>query len=582
MKSTPASRVRVAATLLFAILGGHVANAATTHVDKNAVGANNGTTWNDAFLQLQDALAIATFGDQVFVAEGTYRPDQGVGQTPGDRTASFKLANGVGIYGGFLGFESTVAQRAGSFASTILSGDLLADDGTFGNAENSRHVVTSSGVTGAVLDGFLVTAANGNLVDSGGGLQISTSTVTIRHCIIIANEVADDGAGASCTSSTNTAFVECQFIANRSGDVGAGLWSSSSSLTLVNCSFLGNDSGRLGGGLYYFGSNSGVSPITGCVFSGNTAADRGGAVYVSTTGSSPRLVGCTLSGNSANNGSGGIAATTTSTLIGCVLWGNTSPGTTEAAQVGAAVPANFNYNCVQGLTGTLGGVGNIATDPLFVDANGADDIVGNADDDLRLAIGSPCIDAADSGAFPSDAFDLDADGVIAEPVALDIAGEPRLVDDPSVADTGAGGAPVADIGAHEGAGTPAVISYGQGCPGSGGFVPTLTSGGVPTSGQQVILQVANGLGGAQAVLLLGLGQAATPIAGGCLLNVTPVLPAQIFFPLGGSGPGNGAVTLFAVLPTGIAGFTFTLQVFVAEPSAQKPFSNSAGLQLTIQ
>ena len=50
---------------------------------------------------LQDALVAASNGDEIWVVEGTYKPDRGGGQTLGDRGATFQLKNGVAIYGGF-------------------------------------------------------------------------------------------------------------------------------------------------------------------------------------------------------------------------------------------------------------------------------------------------------------------------------------------------------------------------------------------------------------------------------------------------------------------------------------------------
>jgi hypothetical protein len=67
-----------------------------------------------------------------------------------------------------------------------------------------------------------------------------------------------------------------------------------------------------------------------------------------------------------------------------------------------------NHSCVQGWTGSLGGVGNHGLDPLFIDADGADNTPGTEDDDLHLSLGSPCIDAGDNAALPPDIeFDLD-------------------------------------------------------------------------------------------------------------------------------------------------------------------------------
>ena len=45
----------------------------------------------------------ASIGDEIRVAEGTYKPVRGTGKTPGDLTASFNLVSGVEMYGGFLG-----------------------------------------------------------------------------------------------------------------------------------------------------------------------------------------------------------------------------------------------------------------------------------------------------------------------------------------------------------------------------------------------------------------------------------------------------------------------------------------------
>ena len=90
--------------------------AQVVYVDASAGGAQDGTSWSNAFKSLRDALSAAFPGDQVWVAAGTYRPDEGVGATPGDRAATFQLLPQVELYGGFAG-AVTPAPR---FAISVL------------------------------------------------------------------------------------------------------------------------------------------------------------------------------------------------------------------------------------------------------------------------------------------------------------------------------------------------------------------------------------------------------------------------------------------------------------------------------
>ena len=94
-----------------------------SYVDADANGANDGSSWADAFKYLQDGLA--SYRDEIWVAEGTYKPDQGGGQTPSDRTATFQLVSGMVIKGGYAGFgEPGPNARDVRAYETILSGGL--------------------------------------------------------------------------------------------------------------------------------------------------------------------------------------------------------------------------------------------------------------------------------------------------------------------------------------------------------------------------------------------------------------------------------------------------------------------------
>jgi hypothetical protein len=136
----------------------------TIFVDADASGANNGSSWVDAYNYLQDGLAAATSGDEIRVAQGIYKPDQGIGMTLGDRETTFQLKSGVDVTGGYAGFgEPDPNARDIEAYETILSGDLNGDDAQnfVNNAENSYHVVTGSGADQtAILDGFVITGGN--------------------------------------------------------------------------------------------------------------------------------------------------------------------------------------------------------------------------------------------------------------------------------------------------------------------------------------------------------------------------------------------------------------------------------------
>ena len=189
------------------------------------------------------------------------------------------------------------------------------------------------------------------------------------------------------------------------------------------------------------------------MFTGNTARSYGGAIW--RNGAEVSITNCTVAGNTAGIQFAGIHNMAGDPLVlpNSVVWGNSDGnGTGQSAQIGPdLIPSDWqiDYCCIQGWDGSLGGTGNVGTDPLFEDPDGADNIVGTPDDDLSLAVGSPVIDAADNDAVPFDLGNLDGDGHIYEITPQDRRGKPRFVDDPSTNDTGNGTTAIVDMGAFE-------------------------------------------------------------------------------------------------------------------------------------
>ena len=246
-------------------------------------------------------------------------------------------------------------------------------------------------------------------------------------------DAQQSGSVVICASSEGADTVLDGFtITGADTPVGGGMYNDGSSPTVTNCTFSGNRGGGYwspGAGMYNLNSSP---TVTNCTFSGNSSGGHHGSGPgggMRNDSSSPTVTNCTFSGNSGG-GMYNYNENSNPTVTNSILWGNT-PG--EIADVGGAV-TTVTYSDVQG---GFPGTGNIDADPLFVDADGPDDIPGTDDDDLRLQPGSPCIDAADNT----------APGLVG--ITEDLDGNPRFVEDPDTTDTGNGDPPIVDMGAYE-------------------------------------------------------------------------------------------------------------------------------------
>ncbi|WP_421829792.1 putative Ig domain-containing protein [Larkinella sp.] len=208
-------------------------------------GSGEGLSWDDASGDLLAMINASQFGsgDQVWVAKGIYKP----GSEPWHR---FELTDGVSIYGGFEGGETSLAERVLTYpSSTTLSGEI-GDPGT--TSDNSYHVVACvRGSRSTILDGFVITGGNahGEYNDAHGGGVFNESGCgygdpIIRNCYFTGNQASSGGGFYSEGSDSHPLLINCVFFKNTAdGDVGGGAMTiSGSEAIVINCTFVRNRS----------------------------------------------------------------------------------------------------------------------------------------------------------------------------------------------------------------------------------------------------------------------------------------------------------------------------------------------------
>jgi predicted outer membrane repeat protein len=327
----------------------------------------------------------------------------------GDRTATFGLIDAVALRGGYAGCSAPDPDaRDIQLYLTALSGDLLGNDdpsefpGGASFGDNSYHVLTSGSAGDGTLEGLTITAGHadgGPPHDNGGALYIAFGAPTLRQCSLTGN-FASFG-GAIHNNGGELEMIDCLLAGNTAASWGGALDNFSASATLVNCLLVGNTATGEGGAIH---SDLSTLTVTNSTLIANTAGNRGGGVF---------------------NYAGVLA-----TLTNDILWDNfDGSGGGEPAQVfnNPSNAAVINHTCLEGWTGAFGGIGNLATDPLFerLPTPGPDGTWNGLNDDygdLHLDAASASVDAGDNsadtnaqapGVQPLPAADLDGHARIA-------------------------------------------------------------------------------------------------------------------------------------------------------------------------
>lgn len=293
-------------------------NTLIVYVDIDATGANNGTSWANAYNSLYIALSGANSGTEIWVAEGVYKPT-----TSTNRAFTFYLRDGVEIYGGFAGNETQRSQRDFAAHVTTLSGDLNGDDGAnfANNSENSYHVVV--GATGGVLDGFVITGGNANgsnPFDRGGGILNNAANPVLSNLTINAN-TANIGAGMYNDAAQPT-LTNVVFSNNVASYSGGGMQNYTNSSPTINTSTFYRNSAQFGGGMF---NNASSPTLMNVVFESNLATTQYGGGIHDESNSRPLLTNVTFKSNSANKHGGGMFNNgSTPTLTNVTFSGNTT------------------------------------------------------------------------------------------------------------------------------------------------------------------------------------------------------------------------------------------------------------------
>jgi hypothetical protein len=277
------------------------ATSTIIYVDKNAAGANDGTSWANAFTDIQTALTFAASGDEIWIKAGTYMPNLPLF---GDsRNATFTLKNGVALYGGFNGSETLRDQRDWVTNVTVLSGDI----GTLGDiTDNAYLVVTSNEVNSAtVLDGFTITLGNGG--GDGGGMYNNGGNPSLINIVFSNNK--SYGGGGMYNHEGSPSLTNVTFISNTASS-GGGMFNYEGSPSLTNVGFKSNSASNDGGGMYNY-DNYGGNPcnpsLINVTFNSNTASN-GGGMYNDTSfaGCLVSLIDVTFDSNTAISNGGGM------------------------------------------------------------------------------------------------------------------------------------------------------------------------------------------------------------------------------------------------------------------------------------
>jgi predicted outer membrane repeat protein len=301
------------ASLVFALLFLASCLSATAtpnvvYVDCNAPGPeHDGTSWDTAFLTIQQGVDAATPDGDVWVADGTY-------------VENVVMGSGVAIYGGFLGAEP------GGYETSLDQRDYTSNIATIDGNQSGSCVVMA---VDARVDGFAITNGIGVQIDHewhGGGVYCSEmgETGEIANNTLAANSVTSTGGGIHCFESSP--MILDNRITGNSARGGGGIYCDTASPMIFGNSVCANSAeghSCAGGGIY--ASRDSSPTISSNLVEANVSEDYGGGVCCA-YGSRALITANAVIGNTGDSGGGICVYAASPTITENVIIGNTGTG----------------------------------------------------------------------------------------------------------------------------------------------------------------------------------------------------------------------------------------------------------------
>ena len=370
------------------------------YVNAAAIGTNNGLDWANAYNSLTNALALVQPNEEIWVAQGTYKPDAT------NRTITFIIPqNGVKLYGGFNGTETNLTDRDFRNNTTILSGDLLGNDNSvleFVNAtrnDNAYNVITVVG-NNTTIDGFTISDAhaNGATQKSGGAIfkSFTVANLDIYNCIIKNNVAWEAAAGVFARYEANgTLKVHQTIFENNLANHGSAIYSYTgvnftANFEVVNSLFHGNVAKDNGAAKGYAGSAGWFRAVE----SGSTMNCK----LINNTYSGNQDLGTATGLNNFSRATVGFAYSNgafVGEVSNCVFWGNTAAGGATAKSI-TGIITNLGQNIMVNNSIGQDGFSSIPAGSLTNTMNANPMFIDASNKDFTLNSGSPAIDSGNN------------------------------------------------------------------------------------------------------------------------------------------------------------------------------------------